>query len=127
MLAHNPLRSEHQAIRFCATNIDIPNFFFPKIKVDDLKYLVKLVECEEVKASLFNIEGLKSPRINGFPTCFYENKWQQYGEDICSGVQGSINIGAYSTKLKSLWDECDALCLFQLVLAVLLRKWCSFS
>ncbi|CAL8168851.1 unnamed protein product [Prunus armeniaca] len=63
------------------SEIGFPNLF-PGIDVADLRLLNRPVALEEVKASLFNIGGLKAPGIDGFPACFYQSQWNHCGEDI---------------------------------------------
>lgn len=48
-------------------------------------------------------------------------------QEIHGCIQGKMNIGAYYSKLKGLWDECDALCCIPTVQVGLWRKCCSFS
>ncbi|CAL8105061.1 unnamed protein product [Prunus armeniaca] len=63
------------------SEIGFPNLF-PGIDLADLRLLNRPVALEEVKASLFNIGGLKAPGIDGFPACFYQSQWNHCGEDI---------------------------------------------
>ncbi|VVA36392.1 PREDICTED: reverse mRNAase [Prunus dulcis] len=59
----------------------IPNLF-PRLETVELSALNKVVDMAEVKDSLFSIGGLKAPRMDGFPACFYQNQWGQYAFDI---------------------------------------------
>ncbi|KAI5350169.1 hypothetical protein L3X38_003060 [Prunus dulcis] len=59
----------------------IPNLF-PRLETVELSALNKVVDMAEVKDSLFSIGGLKAPRMDGFPACFYQNQWGQCAFDI---------------------------------------------
>ncbi|XP_021803305.1 uncharacterized protein LOC110747435, partial [Prunus avium] len=59
----------------------IPNLF-PQIMATDLTSLIANVSISEVKNSLFNIGGLKTPGVDGFPACFYQNQWNLCGIEI---------------------------------------------
>ncbi|XP_034211169.1 uncharacterized protein LOC117624139 [Prunus dulcis] len=71
---------------FCANQPDNANLpmpkLFPSLREDELNPLVASIDINEVKESLFNIGSLKTPGVDGFPACFYQNQWQLCGNDI---------------------------------------------
>lgn len=62
-------------------NVDIPQLF-PCIDDADVAGLVKSVDLQEVKDSLFGIGGIKAPGVDGYPACFYQNQWSLCAGDI---------------------------------------------
>ncbi|XP_021826059.1 uncharacterized protein LOC110766949 [Prunus avium] len=57
---------------------------FPQLEEADLAGLNCAVSNEEIKESLFNIGGLKTPGPDGFPAIFYQKFWEVCSNDIIS-------------------------------------------
>ncbi|CAL9009767.1 unnamed protein product, partial [Prunus brigantina] len=71
---------------FCSNQLDNTNpsmpKLFPSLWEDELNPLVASIDINEVKESLFNIGSLKTPGVDGFPACFFQNQWQLCGNGI---------------------------------------------
>ncbi|CAL8990846.1 unnamed protein product, partial [Prunus brigantina] len=110
------------------SNVDIPKLF-PCIDDADVAGLVKLVDLQEVKDSLFGIGGIKAPGVDGYPACFYQNQWSLCARDIFDLVSTAFStciipenlnttlitlVPKASTKQAQIMREC-------------LEKFCSVS
>ncbi|CAL9031736.1 unnamed protein product [Prunus brigantina] len=83
-------------------NVDIPQLF-PCIDDADVAGLVKSVDLQEVKDSLFGIGGIKAPGVDGYPACFYQNQWSLCAGDIFDLVSTVFSTCIIPEKLNTTW------------------------
>ena len=66
-------------------NFPIANAF-PRIDEYSLAYLSRTVLNEEIKATVFGINPLKAPEIDGLHALFYQSQWDVVGSSGCELV-----------------------------------------
>ncbi|KAJ0052838.1 hypothetical protein Pint_03233 [Pistacia integerrima] len=57
--------------------------------------LVKQISNEEVEKDVFNMNGLGSPRSDGFPAIFYQKHWMIIGPSVCATVRDAFCSGSW--------------------------------
>jgi exonuclease III len=55
--------------------------------------LLRIVEEEEILAAVQQMAPLKSPGPDGFPTCFFQDNWEEVGSEVCRAVLGFFETG----------------------------------
>ena len=48
--------------------------------------LIRPISADEIKATMFSINGDKAPGPDGFSSHFFKNSWSIVGEDVCKAV-----------------------------------------
>lgn len=52
---------------------------FPSIDVANLSLISSFIDDDKIKRSIFNMQPLKAPGIDGFPHIFYQSQWSTVG------------------------------------------------
>lgn len=55
--------------------------------------LTRELTQEEVHAAIQQMAPLKSPGLDGFPVCFYQNNWAEVGQEVCSAAINFFESG----------------------------------
>ncbi|XP_042944638.1 uncharacterized protein LOC122278523 [Carya illinoinensis] len=76
---------------------DVPH----RITLEMNEHLLKEFKAEEVKVAVFQMNGLGSPRPNGFPALFYQTNWNLVGEEV---TKFALNILNKEGSLKGIND-----------------------
>lgn len=66
---------------------NIPNL----ITKDDNKMLNSKITYKEVKTALDEFHGDKAPRLDGFPTCFFQKCWHILRDEVMNALESAHN------------------------------------
>lgn len=58
----------------------------PSISEEDNERLCAIPTPEDIKATLFMMQDLKAPGLDGFPVAFYKTYWPIVGENLTQAV-----------------------------------------
>ncbi|KAL5760949.1 hypothetical protein ACOSQ2_019787 [Xanthoceras sorbifolium] len=72
---------------------------FPTIDDISRENMCRGISEEEVKSSLFDIGGLKTPGPDGFPAVFFQNQWPLCKVDLVNMVTNSFRLGHFPFEL----------------------------
>lgn len=79
---------------------------FPQAVTNSCSSLTQVPSEEEVKAVLFDMDGLKAPRPDGFVALYYQNQWETIKTSIVNFIsesfQGSILLSFVNETLLTL-------------------------
>ena len=64
----------------------LEHLILPCITEEENESLLCIPSSEEIKATLFQMQDLKAPGPDGFPTLFYKQLWPMVGNDIIKAV-----------------------------------------
>ncbi|XP_035539661.1 uncharacterized protein LOC118344031 [Juglans regia] len=62
-----------------------------KVSEEQNEILTRPYSSQEVEDALFNMNGLSSPRPDGFPALFYQKHWPVVGQQVCDAVLNVLN------------------------------------
>ncbi|KAA3471573.1 LINE-1 reverse transcriptase isogeny [Gossypium australe] len=67
---------------------DIPSNIFTSLKEQDIDFLKKPIQNDEIKKALFDMDPLKAPGSDGYHAIFFQSQWELVGGVVCEWVQG---------------------------------------
>lgn len=77
------------------------HLILPCITKDKNHELIKIPTLEEFKSTLFQMQDLKAPGLDGFPVIFYKQLWPSIGDDVIRVVTSFFRFGTMPREVNS--------------------------
>ncbi|XP_075640364.1 uncharacterized protein LOC142612127 [Castanea sativa] len=85
------LQYTHEEVNFPS---HLEHLLLPCITEDENENLLTIPSPEDIKATLFQMQDLKAPGPNRFPTLFYKQLWTTIGNDVIEAVTSFFRLGS---------------------------------
>ncbi|GJX84964.1 RNA-directed DNA polymerase, eukaryota, reverse transcriptase zinc-binding domain protein [Tanacetum coccineum] len=72
-----------------------------KLSAEDALDMVRMVNDEEIKTAMFQIDGNKAPGPDGFSAYFFKKSWSIVGTDVCNAVKEFFRTGKLLNEVNS--------------------------
>nr|GEX07717.1 hypothetical protein [Tanacetum cinerariifolium] len=66
---------------------NISDLFKRKLSMEEAAFMVRDVTDKEVKEAMFQIDGNKAPRPDGYTSSFFKKAWNIVGRDVCCAIK----------------------------------------
>lgn len=77
------------------------HLILPCITKDKNHELIKIPTLEEFKSTLFQMQDLEAPGLDGFPIIFYKQLWPSIGDDVIRVVTSFFRFGTMPREVNS--------------------------
>ena len=77
------------------------HLILPCIIEEENESLQSIHSSEEIKAVLFQMQDLKAPSPDGFPTLFYKQLWPMVGNDVVKAVTSFLILSSMPKKVNN--------------------------
>ena len=83
----------------------------PGISESSQADLIRPISVEEIKATMFSINGDKAHGLDGYSSQFFKSSWSIVGGDVCRTViyffQNSVMIPTFNSTIVALVPKCQ--------------------
>ncbi|GKB77880.1 hypothetical protein Tco_0944775, partial [Tanacetum coccineum] len=71
------------------------------LSAEDALDMVRMVNDEEIKIEMFQIDGNKAPGPDGFSAYFFKKAWSIVGTDVCNTIKEFFRTGKLLNEVNS--------------------------